>query len=376
MTAPSVLIDATSVPRSRGGVGRYVDSVIPALVAIGARITVVCQQHDVDLFQASGAAVVAAPARVNRVLHRLIWEQTSLPALAHRLNVDVIHSPHYTFPIFVRLARVVTVHDMTFFSLSELHSTVKKLFFKTWIHLSRLLNLVVVTPSQATADEYLRVTKAQRSRVVVALLGYDSQQFHRPDFHSVEAFQATHGLSSGWIAFLGTLEPRKNVPALISGYQRAMRGVPADDRPPLLLAGGAGWDQNVEPAIRLAVQNGFDVRKLGYVPLADLSAFLGGSLVVAYPSLGEGFGLPVLEAMATGACVLTTRHLALPEIGGDAVEYTDDSGEAIGAGLSALLQNQTRREELSIAGLRRSHSFTWEATAHVHQAAYELALAE
>ncbi|TFC72407.1 glycosyltransferase family 1 protein [Cryobacterium sp. TMS1-20-1] len=374
MTAPSVLIDATCVPRSRGGVGRYVDSVIPALVGLGAQITVVCQEHDTDLFRASGASVVAAPARVNRVLHRLIWEQTFLPALARRLQIDVIHSPHYTFPVLTRLPRVVTLHDMTFFSLPDLHSPVKKIFFKAWIHLSRILRLTVVTPSQATADEYVRVTGATPSDVVVALLGYDAEQFHRPSEQSIESFRTAHQLPSGWVAFLGTLEPRKNIPTLIAGYRNAMGDRTQASRPALLLAGGDGWDHEIEPAITRAVLDGFDVRKLGYLPLTELSAFLGGAAVVAYPSLGEGFGLPVLEAMATGACVLTTRRLAIPEIGGDAVEYTEVSVEAISQSLRALVADPNRCRELREAGIQRSHSFTWASTAGKHQDAYRRAL--
>ena len=123
-----------------------------------------------------------------------------------------------------------------------------------------------------------------------------------------------------YVGFLGTLEPRKNVPALIRAWARA---VGADSEPPaLVLAGGPGWDDQVQPAID-QVPSRLRVIRAGYLPLRDLPGFLAGARVLAYPSLGEGFGLPVLEAMACGAAALTTRELSLPEVGGDAVAYCD-----------------------------------------------------
>lgn len=373
MNSISVLVDATPVPRDRGGVGRYVDSIIPALIASGAHVTVVCQQHDAPVYLATGAQVVSAPQRIRSVAQRLLWEQVGLSRLARRAGVDVIHSTHYTVPLLASTPRVVTIHDMTFFSHPELHTKVKKAFFTTWIRAARLLRVVAVTPSQATADEFVRITGARREAVVVAPLGYDSGLFHPPTGEQVDQFREAHGFPSRWIAFLGTLEPRKNTVALIEGYTRAMATLPAAQRPALLLAGGEGWDSHVGPAVTSAVAAGFDVRTLGYLPLEELSSFLGGAEIVAYPSLGEGFGLPVLEAMASGACVLTTRNLALPEIGGDAVAYTGTSSPEIAEALTGLLAQPGTRDALAAAGVARSAGFTWLASASRHLAAYSIA---
>jgi glycosyltransferase involved in cell wall biosynthesis len=112
------------------------------------------------------------------------------------------------------------------------------------------------------------------------------------------------------------------------------------------------------------------VIRAGYLPLGELSGFLGGAAVVAYPSLGEGFGLPVLEAMAAGAAVLTTRRLAIPEVGGDAVAYCGIEAEDIAAGLLELLDDPARRAELSAAAQRRAKEFSWAASAVLHRQAY------
>jgi glycosyltransferase involved in cell wall biosynthesis len=112
----------------------------------------------------------------------------------------------------------------------------------------------------------------------------------------------------------------------------------------------------------------------GYLPFADLSGFLGGALVVAAPSRGEGFGLPVLEAMACGAPVLTTYRTSLPEVGGDAVAYTEPDAESIAAALRALLDDPDRRLALGEAGHARAREFTWAASAAAHAASYKRAV--
>jgi glycosyltransferase involved in cell wall biosynthesis len=145
------------------------------------------------------------------------------------------------------------------------------------------------------------------------------------------------------------------------------------ERPPaLVLAGGAGWDSRLDAAVA-AVPAGLRVLRPGYLPFPELPGFLGGADVVAYPSLGEGFGLPVLEAMACGAAVLTTRRLALPEVGGDAVAYTGTAPDEIGRDLAALLDDPTRRGALAEAGRRRAEEFTWARSAELHVEAYERA---
>lgn len=123
-----------------------------------------------------------------------------------------------------------------------------------------------------------------------------------------------------------------------------------------------------------SVPSGLTVLRPGYLPLSDLSGFLSGAEVVVYPSLGEGFGLPVLEAMASGAAVLTTRELSLPEVGGDAVAYCGTTSAEIAGALRALLADPGLRAELAAAAQARAAAFTWRAAAGRHVEAYRAAL--
>jgi glycosyltransferase involved in cell wall biosynthesis len=284
----------------------------------------------------------------------------------------VIHSPHYTFPVVARRRVAVTVHDATFFSAPEDHSRGKRLFFGSWIRLGRRLVSQTLTPSAATASEMAVWAGPARGRVEVALHGVDPVVFRPPTLEHVTEFAAEHDLDPdvGWIAFLGTVEPRKSVTALIAAHRRLRDDRP--ETPPLLVAGGLGWDEEARAQLTAAGDvPGAPLRHLGYLRLDELPAYLGAATVVVYPSTGEGFGLPVLEAMSTGAPVLTTRRLALPEVGGDAVAYCEPDVAGIAAGLRQLLDDPGARRLLAEAGLRRSARFTWAACAAVHRDAWE-----
>ncbi|MHB1173131.1 MAG: glycosyltransferase family 4 protein [Lacisediminihabitans sp.] len=368
-SAPRVLIDATAVPANRGGVGRYVDALVAAL---NTPFYLACQAGDAEYYShiAPSATVLAQSPRLRSIPARLLWEQTGLPRLARRLDVDVIHSPHYTMPLLTRRSRVVTFHDATFFSDPVLHTPTKRRFFSAWIRLSSRLANAVMVPSRSTAAELARYVSRKESDFEVAHHGVDTTTFYPPDPAEVRRTAEALGLDGRrWIAFLGTIEPRKNIPALVKAYAAlagSWRGEP-DDFPRLALAGAMGWETKLESALD-RVRPPAEVMRLGFIPTEQLHAFLGGAVLVVYPSLGEGFGLPVLEAMACGAPVLTTRALALPEVGGDAVEYTDTG--SMEASIAALLLDDERRRELAIAGPARASHFSWSANALAHEAVF------
>jgi glycosyltransferase involved in cell wall biosynthesis len=371
---PRVLIDATAVPADRGGVGRYVDSLVYALDSDGAPITVVCQPRDLELYGrlAPNSRILSTSDSTATRTARLTWEQTTLPRLVRRLGVDVLHSPHYTTALANPAASVVTLHDATFFTDAVLHHSIKARFFRAWTRAALVRASLCVVPSAATAAELARVTGTDASRLEIIQHGVDNDRFHLPTHEEVSAARRLVGLGpdTPYVAFLGALEPRKNVPALIRGFAAACRG--RANPPALVLAGQPGWDRQVERALD-DVPHRLRVIRAGYLPFESLAGFLGGSALVAYPSLGEGFGLPVLEAMACGACVLTTRRLALPEVGGDAVAYCGVGAGDIAAALTELLDDPALRSTLAAAAQRRAKEFSWLTSAEGHRTAYEKA---
>jgi glycosyltransferase involved in cell wall biosynthesis len=356
-------------------VARFISGLLSGLEQNGVLVEVVAKRHDIPALHAvaPGHTYVVAPSFVTRRGGRFVWEQTGLPGLARRRRADVIYSPHYTFPLVARARRVVTLHDATFFSSPEAHSRLKGLFFRTWIRWANSRADRLVAASRATAEEVQRYVTHPQSAIDVGYLGVDPAVFSPPTSQAVDEVRVVMGLKpdQSFIAFLGTIEPRKNIPALIAAHAALRAADPTT--PVLVLSGARGWDETANDALdRYADMAAEDrsVIEAGYLPLELLSAFLGGSELVVYPSLGEGFGLPVLEAMSSGGAVLTTRRLSIPEVGGDAVEYAEPDAASLSAAIRALLDDPDRRASLAAAGLARSAQFTWSECAAVYSRAF------
>jgi glycosyltransferase involved in cell wall biosynthesis len=372
-----VLVDATALPENRGGVGRYVDELVERLPALGIEVYAACQLRDADRYATwlGVERVEVAPRWAGSPVPRLLWEQEGLPLLARRVRPDVLHSPHYTMPLITAaqrgLANVVTIHDATFFSHPELHLGVKARFFTAWTRISARRADALIAPSAATRDEVVAHVPTSSGEITVVPHGVDHDRFRPAEPDAVARAREMVGVPPGtdYVAFLGTLEPRKNVPALVRAFGLVASARP--DPPVLVLAGGRGWDEGLEGAIA-GLPAGVDVLRPGFVPDEFVPGLLSGAQVVAYPSIGEGFGLPVLEAMACGAAVLTTAGLSLPEVGGDAVVYAASPADTdLADALTHLLDHPELRDRLRAAGVERARGYSWERAAREHVAVYE-----
>ncbi|MER5623720.1 MULTISPECIES: glycosyltransferase family 4 protein [unclassified Streptosporangium] len=369
---PRVLVDAAAVPADRGALIRYVDGLVAALDRAGADLVVVCQRADAARYAglAPSARIVPGPHGITNRAARLTWEQTGLPFLARQVAAQVIHAPYYSIPLSSGLPTVATVHDLTCFTEPLQHDAVKAAFFRAATRTAVRHATRVIVPSKATRDELIRLLSADPTRIDVAYHGVDPALFHPPSEREVKHASDRLGLhGTPYVAFLGPLEPRKNVPNLIRGFVRAVEDI---SHPPALVLAGGVRDVEVDAAVE-QVPSTVRVLRPGFLSFADLCGFLGGAVIAAFPSRGEGFGLPVLEAMACGAPVLTTHRTSLPEVGGDAVAYTEPDAESIAAALRTLLSSPERRDVLSAAGIARAKEFTWDASAEAHLLSYQRA---
>ena len=272
--------------------------------------------------------------------------------------VDVVHATAIAYPA-TDAPVVMTIHDLSFLSDRRRATRYGHRFFRRGTDLARRHARIVVCPSQASADECIAVG-FDPGRVRVIPWGVHSEPV--PDDRVASAL-AAHGLDRPYVMFAGTVEPRKNLPALLEAFGRL-------DRPDvdLVLAGPEGWNEDVGAAIgRLDGR----VRALGFLPRADLVALLAGADVFCYPSIQEGFGLPVLEAMAQGTAVVTSAGTATSEVaGGTGVLIDPHDVGAIAAALERLLDDPGERERLGAEGQARAASFTWDRTAAAYAEVY------
>lgn len=303
---------------------------------------------------------------------RLAWEQVEAARLARRIRADVWHGPHYTMPARAPVPAVVTIHDMTFFDHPEWHERAKVLYFRRMMRMSARRAAALVCVSRHTANR-LREVLAPAADVVVAHHGVDHARFHpaSPDGAGAGddlALLARHGVTPPYVAFVGTLEPRKDVPTLVAAFARVARSHP-DLR--LALAGGDGWGL---AEIRDAIERSRAATRIvrtGYLPDDVVPALYRRAAVVAYPSREEGFGVPALEALACGAPLVTTTGSALEEVvGGAALLVPPHDVDALARALHEVLDDPARAAALRAAGPERARSFTWEASVDTHVDVY------
>jgi glycosyltransferase involved in cell wall biosynthesis len=315
-----------------------------------------------------------APSRVARIdpRRRVQWvagDQLHAVRMGRQAGVDVLHSVASTGPVAGRFARVVTVHDLHYRVRPEAHFGLRALGMRALVPLAVRRARRVIVPSRATRDDLLRYTSASAARVDVVPEGIGQEPGAAGDAEAARA-----RLGSGerpLVLSVSAKRPHKNLARLIG----ALALLPQEERPVLVLPGYP--TQHEEELKRLAAERGVvdDVRFLGWVSRAELDGLYEAATCFVFPSLYEGFGLPVLEAMARGLPVATSGRASLAEVAGDAALTFDPEDErSIADSMATLLRDVELRERLREAGRARSREFTWERAAALTVESYRRAL--
>jgi glycosyltransferase involved in cell wall biosynthesis len=399
-------LDVTAALRQGAGIGRFTREIIRAVFALDA-----AQSHQYVLFAATGGLsravwqprldYITQPLRASPTLcllplsddwlHRL-WHRARLPIPIELLigRVDVFHAPDFVLPpTLPGTPTLLTVHDLTFRRDPDSAFPKLRRYLDRVVPRSVQRATHVLADSAATKNDLIELFGTSPQKVTVILGGVESRFAPVTDPDLLAAVRRKYALGAGpFILSIGTLQPRKNYARLIQAFADLRLPI-ADCRLPdhrspitnhqspitalqLVIVGGKGWlyTDIFAQVKRLGLENA--ALFPGFVDDADLPALYSAAAVFAYPSLYEGFGLPVLEAMACGAPVVTSNVSSLPEVAGDAaLMVTPTDVTALGAALHRVLTDAALRQQMTARGLAQASKFTWENAARQLLAVYE-----
>ena len=355
----TVAINTLAMRSSAHGIGRYVGAMVGELLRVEPdRYLIFSAPSQFDSWRTQGARHLgAAPA--SRGL-RLAWEQTQLPARLARDHVSVLWGPAHAVPLWKTTRQVLTVHDLTWFNYPALHTRVKGIYFRTMLRIATHRADRIVASSATTAEDLERILHVDPARIRTVLLAPDAS--FRPAEPAAQAHvRVAYDLPAQFVLALGVVEPRKNLISLVRAVETlAQHG----QRIPLVIAGSLAYGWQKEQLLAAIKASPADVRLLGQIPEADLAALISAARVLAYVPVAEGFGLPVLEAMACGTPVVASTAPAIREVAGDAALLVDahDIG-AMADAIGRVVADPSLRDRLQADGFARARRFSWSAAA-------------
>jgi glycosyltransferase involved in cell wall biosynthesis len=308
---------------------------------------------------------------------RLLWEQLVQPIELARRHSDLLHALAYVLPLAWTGPSVVTVYDLSFWRTPERFPAAQRLYLSTLTRLSVRRAARVIAISESTKRDVMELMGVPADRVRVVPLAIEEEFRPVTEAAALADLRRRRGLPEHMILYVGTLEPRKNLVTLLEAYARC-RGEtsPESPWPPLVLAGGKGWGYE---AIFAAVERlglGEAVLFPGFVPHGELPLWYSAADIFVYPSLYEGFGLPVLEALSCGTPVITSNVSSLPEVAGEAgllVDPTD--AEALAEALCRVWGDADLRREMRTRGLAQAARFSLAALGRQTISVYQEAAA-
>jgi glycosyltransferase involved in cell wall biosynthesis len=367
-----IAIDYTSAVNQSAGIGRFVRNLVHAVVANDPTDAFVLLHADPNPGREpaypDASNVTRRVLRVNERWTNIIWHRLQVPIPADWLTgpVDLFHSPDFVLPPIRGARSILTVHDLAFLLYPECAEASLRAYLEKTVPRSVQRATYVVADSENTRNDVICLLGVPPERVTVVPGGVD------PAFQPVEdparlaALRREIGLdeTTPYILFIGVIEPRKNLVGLVDAFDilKARRPLPHK----LVLAGKRGWlsDGTMERADRSPFRT--DIIFPGFIPDGELPTLYSAAEAFAFPSHYEGFGLPVLEAMACGTPVVASRASSLPEVVGDAGMQVDpDDPERLASALELLALNPEMRADFRQRGFERAAQFSWDVAARV-----------
>ncbi len=365
-----------------GGVSRYIRYLLHGLAERPGEheyTVFVNGQETVERLNAHHPRITFVPAvwPESRPAARIAWEQMTLPGLIRQRHIDVLHSPVNVLPLRLpqQCAGVVTLHDLAFLRYPDVLTRAKRLYHRSFTVRSIRRATMVIAVSESTKQDVVALAGVDAERVRAVYTCIDEKFSRRPALNEVETLRRERGLSEGYLLYLGTLEPRKNILTLIEAY--ALLRDRYGRREKLVIAGSKGWLYESIFARVKALNLTDEVVFPGFVKDEEQVIWYTAASAFAYPSLYEGFGIPVAEALACGTPVVTSTVSSLPEAGMDvALTVEPQDAQAMAAALHTALTDErvrTRSRQMASTVVQRfSAQKMVEQTVQVYEQAAAL----
>jgi alpha-1,3-rhamnosyl/mannosyltransferase len=357
-------INGRSLFRQITGVQHYAREVTRALCALepdNVTFTVFSGREGRDA--EPGLPLAVSPVPASGPIRGLVWEQTVLRRMVSRSGVDVLFSPANVAPLYPPASSVVTIHDLSFLLFPQYFSRSFGAYYRSVI--PRIVDQAtsIITDSESSKEDLAAYLGVAPEKVRAIPLGVSPEFRKRIKKANLEAIRLRLGLPRNFFLSVSSLEPRKNLGMLVRAYGLLPAGIKNEYK---LVLVGAGNRIFAEPSFSAELKRlpAGSVVTPGYIPESDLPAVYRLSTALVFPSLYEGFGLPVLEAMAAATPVITSNRSSLPEVAGPAAAFVDpESAEEIAAAMALMAEDSGTRNLLIERGKKRAALFSWEKTA-------------
>lgn len=349
-------IDAHAAEGRLAGLGVYVRHWVKALKAAGPQ-----SAFDLRFYSRKNSEQdLNTPARLG-------WENFELPRLAGRDRVKILHVPAFAPPLLKKFRLVVTVHDLIGMIFPNQLGAVSAFYWGKWLPFAVRNADCIVAVSDHTRKDLVSRLRIPEQKIRVIHSGTPENFTAGISQEKISSLKAHLGIRNSYFLFVGTLEPRKNLKRTIEAFRSFLKEVPEPDRFQMVIVGSQDFAHGrffKELSAKLSFERPDQVLFTGYIQQEELNALYAGATAFLFPSLYEGFGFPVLEAMASGTPVLTSKTTSIPEVAGDAALLVDPSSEReICEGMKRLAGDQAFCRDLIQKGILQTRRFSWQKTA-------------